>query len=242
MHMMSITRRVAIAAISGFALVACGAADSQDRAQSTSGPAEGLQPGDRALGSADAPVTLIEYASITCPHCATFHQTVLPSIKEDYVETGKVRFVFRDFPTAPANIAIAGFALARCQGDDASYFAILDDLFENQAGILSAARAGAAKGALQAVGQRHGLETEEAFDACLQDNDVRREIADVVGYGDANGVTSTPTLFINDRRIERNEEWFTPEGLSAIIDRELGVEPAPAETEAPAEAEDSTAD
>lgn len=225
----AISRRVAFAVLSVLALAACGAADGEN-ATATSGPAAaGLEAYDKVMGDVNAPVTLIEYASITCPHCATFHSDVLPTIKADYVDTGKVRYVFRDFPTPPANIAVAGFAIARCQGDQ--YFDVLDDLFANQAGILSAARSGAAKGALLAVAQRHGMKDEAELDACLANADIRREIADVVGLGEQNGVSSTPSIFVNGRQLGRSEEWYTPTGLAAILDAELGVEPAAAPAE-----------
>ncbi len=217
-------RRAAIAIISAAALAACGASDSSDAAAQTSGDT-GLGPHDIVLGDVNAPVTLVEYASITCPHCATFHTEVLPDIKTNYVDTGKVRFVFRDFPTPPQNVAIAGFAIARCAGED-KYYDVVDDLMRNQNGILSATRAGAAKGALQAVAARHGIETEAELDACLEDSDIRNAIADVVIAGQDRGVNSTPTLFVDGRRIERTETWYTPEGLAAILDEALGVEPA----------------
>lgn len=229
-------RRAAGAVISAIALAACGASDGTDAsAQTTTAP--GLEPHDIVMGDVNAPVTLVEYASITCPHCATFHTDVLPAIKEDYVDTGKVRYVFRDFPTPPQNIAIAGFAIARCAGEE-KYYDVIDDLMRNQNGILSATRAGAAKDALLTVAGRHGIETEATFDACIENTEVRKAIADVVIAGQDRGVSSTPTLFVDGRRIERTETWYTPEGLSAILDDALGVEPAPA-PEAPPEAEET---
>lgn len=225
-------RRAVLAVISAAALAACGASDTSGAAAQTSG-GTGLEPHDIVMGDVNAPVTLVEYASITCPHCATFHTEVLPDIKANYVDTGKVRYIFRDFPTAPQNVAIAGFAIARCAGED-KYYDVLDDLMRNQNGILSATRAGAAKGALQAVAARHGIETEAELDACLEDGDIRKAIADVVIAGQDRGVNSTPTLFIDGRRIERTETWYTPEGLAGILDDALGVDPAP-EADTPAE-------
>ena len=116
---------------------------------------------DMMEGNADASVTVVEYASFTCPHCASFHAGPYKKLKKNYIDTGKVKFIFREFPTPPQNVAIAGFALARCAGAD-NYYDVLDDLFANQTGILSAARQGAVIPALQAVGERHGINGEAA--------------------------------------------------------------------------------
>jgi protein-disulfide isomerase len=95
--------------------------------------AELLKPGplgDKVLGADNAPVTIVEYASVTCPHCATFHQQTYPTLKSKYIDTGKVRLIFREFPTQPAPVAIAGFMLARCAGD--RYYPMLDAIFDQQ--------------------------------------------------------------------------------------------------------------
>src|SRR5947209_14674871 len=85
--------------------------------------------GEMALGDPQAPITVIEYASMTCPHCAHFHLTTFPELKKRYIDTGKVRFVFREFPLDP--VATGAFMLARCAGND-RYFALLDLLFHEQ--------------------------------------------------------------------------------------------------------------
>lgn len=218
----SFTRRAAILAASAFTLVACGNADDGATANPISGNSGDAN--EMSLGAADAPVVLVEYASITCPHCKSFHEDVMPTIKADYIAKGQLRYVFYDFPTPPVNIAVAGAAIGRCAGDD-KFFDVLDDLFENQAGIMSAARAGAAKGALEAVAARHGLDSA-AFDSCLENTDVRRAIADGVQKGEAQGVRSTPSLFLNGIELTTAASR-TADGLSAIIDEALGIEPAP---------------
>ncbi len=235
MTRLSITRRAAILAATAFALVACGNADDGAPAPSDRNSGSGLK--EMTLGSPDAPVTLVEYASNTCPHCKTFHENVMPTIKANYIDTGKVFFVFNDFPTPPQNIAIAGAAIGRCAGPD-KYFDVLDDLFENQAGIISAARAGAAKAALEAVALRHGLSKAE-FETCIDDPAIRREIVDIIMQGDSLGVTSTPTLFLNGRELTTPASR-TPEGLSALIDAELGI--APPEGDAANETADTADD
>ena len=85
--------------------------------------------GDEALGSATAPVTIVEYASMTCPHCAHFHETTFPELKKKYIDTGKVRFIFREFPLDA--LAAAGSMLARCAGKD-KYFPMIETLFSQQ--------------------------------------------------------------------------------------------------------------
>lgn len=236
MPVTTFTRRAAMAALTLLAVGACGNANGD------AGPGQTASNGalqEMSLGDPDAPVTLIEYASPTCPACKQFHETVVPTLKADYVETGKVHYVFREFPTAPANVAIAGFAIARCAGTE-RYFDVLDDLFANQQGILAAARQGAVRPALQAVAERHGIVGEAAFDACLEDRDIRRAIADIVMTGEEVGVTGTPTLILQGRKLEPTVQSRTPEGLSRLIDAELmalDIEP-PTRAGEPAETTD----
>jgi protein-disulfide isomerase len=219
MTMFRISQTITPAILAAILVAGCGSANGSDGPGCESS-AGGLP--EMSIGEADAPVTLIEYASITCGHCAQFHQDVLPAIKEDYVETGKVRFVFREFPTPPANIAIAGFALARCAGED-KYFDVLEDLFDAQPGILMAARQGAAGPALKTIAERHGIEGDAAFDACINDTSIREDIADVVLSGDEFGISSTPTLILQGEVLPSTVQSRTAEGLSELIDAELAA-------------------
>ena len=130
MRMLRFTRRGAVMAAAALALAACGS--SSDGGESTKPQSAGPMLQSRSclqdviFGDPEAPVTLIEYASWTCPACLDFHSRIMPAIKADYIDTGKVRLVFREFPTAPANITVAGFALARCT--DENYYDMLDEL------------------------------------------------------------------------------------------------------------------
>ena len=129
---MSITRREFV--VSTGALVAAAALFGSAPLAFAQGPtaAELMRPGplpDLVLGKADAPVTIIEYASMTCPHCATFHKTTYPALKTRYIDTGKVRFIFREFPLDP--LAVAASMLARCAGGE-KYIALIDMLFASQ--------------------------------------------------------------------------------------------------------------
>ena len=237
--MRSMSRRATFSAFALLVLAACGNANGDN---ANSGGAErnaetGLP--DMVMGSADAPVTLVEYASITCPHCLDVHEEVLPVIIESYVETGKVKFIFREFPTPPQNVAIAGFALARCAGAE-DYYEVLDDLFENQPGILAAARQGAVIPALKAVGERHGIQGDTAFESCINDSAIRQDIADIILSGEEYNISSTPSFVLQGRKLDNTIQSRTADGLSELIDLELAAlgietetaepEPAPVET------------
>jgi protein-disulfide isomerase len=226
--MIRMSRRFAAAGFVAITLAACGPAGGEDN-NTTGGTAsvEGAALGDMVKGDADAPIEIIEYASWTCPACLDFHLNVVPTIQAEYIDTGKARFIFREFPTAPANIAVAGFVLSRCAGED-KYFDVLDELFERQQGILSVARQGdQVRGALEQVASNHGLVGSAQFDACLQDQSIRRAIGDIVDAGSRKGVNSTPTVFVNGERLQ-GFEWRTADGMRAVLNETLG-ESAPAE-------------
>jgi protein-disulfide isomerase len=170
-----------------------------------------LEPGklpDQVLGKPDAKVTIVEYASMTCPHCAHFHATTLPLLKTKYIDPGKVRLVFREFPFDPR--AEAGFMLARCSGDN--YFPMVDVLFKQQmqwAGVENA------KDALLQIAKLAGF-TQEKFEACLTDQKLLEDVRSVRDRGDKEfGVDSTPTFFINGGRYPGA---MSIEEISAIID------------------------
>lgn len=170
-----------------------------------------LEPGalpDMALGNADAPVTIVEYASMTCPHCAHFHATVLPELKTKYIDTGKVRLIFREFPFDPR--AEAGFMLARCSND--KYFPMIDVLFRQQQNWASVENA---KDALLQISKLAGF-SQESFEACLTDQKLLEDVRAVQKRGaDEFKVDSTPTFFINGNTYKGA---LTIAEMSAIID------------------------
>lgn len=184
--------------------------------------------GSVIVGNPDASVELVEYASVTCSHCRDFHRDVLASVKRDYIATGKVRFVFQEFPTPPVEVALAGFALARCAGED-GYMDVLDDFFGNQDEIFEAGRAGTILETLQDLGKRHGVKESE-FETCITNPEHRRAVAASDGYGRTQGVNSTPSIFLNGVPLQTAESR-TAEGLSKIINAEL-VRVAKAKVEA----------
>jgi len=198
---LSTTRRQFLLAASALVLAGALAGTGIDlfggtAAAQTAAQAELMQPGplgDVAMGDANAPVTIIEYASMTCPHCANFAVNTFPALKEKYIDTGKVRFIFREFPFDP--IAAGAFMLARCAGND-KYFAVVDLLFQTQ-------RTWAVDKPLQpllATVRQAGF-TEESFKACLANQKVLDGIEWVRNRAaEKFKVDSTPTFFINGKK------------------------------------------
>ncbi len=209
-----LSRRTALVALSALALVACGDKTGASTAPGTKAAAVA---GDHTKGSPDAKITIIEYASPTCPACKFFHESVLPEIETNYVDTGKVQFIFREYPIH-GEVDVASYVLAMCAGED-KYFDVLGDLFDNQDGVVDSARNGLLKATLQTIGKRHGIETEAAFDACMKNRDYRVRLADT--YQQANdtyAVDSTPTFVINGSVFKFDGELRTAEGFSKHLD------------------------
>lgn len=173
--------------------------------------AELLKPGtlpEKVLGKDDAPVTIVEYASMTCPHCAHFHETTFPELKTKYIDTGKVRFIFREFPFDPR--AEAGFMLARCSNDN--YFAMVDVLFKQQQTWAAVENA---KDALAQISKLAGF-SQESFEACLTNQKLLDDVRAVRERGSNEfKVDSTPTFFINGKKYPGA---LSIEEMSAIID------------------------
>jgi protein-disulfide isomerase len=147
--------------------------------------------GDEVLGSANAPVTIVEYASMTCPLCAHFHETTYPDLKKKYIDTGKVRFIFREFPLDP--LAAAGSMLARCAGKD-KYFPMIETLFAQQKEWVVQKPLEPMLG----IARQAGF-TKESFDACLANQDMLNGIEESRTRAMKLGVNSTPTFFINGK-------------------------------------------
>ena len=170
-----------------------------------------LEPGalpEMVLGKDDAPVTIVEYASMTCPHCAHFHATTLPELKTKYIDTGKARLIFREFPFDPR--AEAGFMLARCSKDN--YFPMIDVLFKQQQNWAAVENA---KDALLQISKLAGF-SQESFEACLTDQKLLDDVRAVQKRGaEEFKVDSTPTFFINGHTYKGA---LTIAEMSAIID------------------------
>jgi protein-disulfide isomerase len=157
------------------------------------GQSSAAEPQEEALGDPNAPVTIIEYASLTCPHCAHFQKDVLPKLKERYIATGKVRLVYRDFPLDQR--ALAAAILAHCAGPE-RYFGFVDVLFQTQE---SWARADDYVAALKQIGKLGGL-TEKQMDACFADQDLTNRILQSrLDAQKEHDVSSTPTFIIDGK-------------------------------------------
>jgi protein-disulfide isomerase len=157
-----------------------------------------VRPDDMTMGSLRAPVTVIEYASTSCPHCARFNNEVFPAFKAKYVDTGKVRYVFREFLTDPVEVAAAGFMLAHCAGKD-KYFKVLDGVFRDQEKMY---QSGDVRGVLLKIGEDNGL-TEAQYMTCLTDTKAKDALFKKVdGYVANDHIESTPTFLIGDQKLE----------------------------------------
>ncbi|HBV13027.1 MAG TPA: thioredoxin [Brevundimonas sp.] len=166
--------------------------------------------GDMAIGAAEgAKVTVVEYASTTCAACAAWNEQVWPDFKAKYVDTQKVRFVFREFPTPPQDVAVAGFLIARCAGED-KYFEVIDHLMRSQAEMHGGA---APRDVLLRTAQAAGL-NEAQFKTCTSDKAAIAALEQRIRQASAAGVTGTPTLMVNGQIV--NDKSLA--GLSAHID------------------------
>jgi protein-disulfide isomerase len=149
---------------------------------------------ERILGDAEAPVSIIEYASLTCPHCAQFHVGTLPQLKEAYIDTGKVNLIYRDFPFDQWGLRAA--MLARCSGEK-RYFPMLATLFEKQKTWAYSDSPGEE---LARIGKLAGI-TQAEFDDCMANEQlVEAVLANRLGGEKEHGVDSTPTLIIDGKK------------------------------------------
>ena len=204
------------AALSLLALTACSESEAADVPEAKASVDEAtlfadLPIEDVVVGDENAPVTIIEYASMTCGHCAAFHAETYPAIKEKYVETGQVRFILREFPFDPRSAA--SFMLARC-APGGKRSEMVDAMFETQDAW---ARAENGQAALFDVARLAGF-NEESFRACLTDQALTDKVFASFKRGEQLGVASTPTFFIDGKQYAGN---MSVEAMSALIDAAL---------------------
>lgn len=159
-----------------------------------------LWPDDMTLGNPQAKVVVVEYASLACPHCARFHNEVFPAFKTRYIDTGKVHFVYREYITAPAQVAVAGAIVARCAGK-AGYFTVIDGVFAAQQEIYSDGTVAGMRRILFREAAKAGL-SQSQVEACLADT-AAFEAMDVRVNRAANeeGVAGTPTFKVNGVKV-----------------------------------------
>lgn len=199
---------LAVAALASVALLAgCGG-------QGAGAAAEG----DMAMGAAEgAKVTVVEYASVTCHVCAAWQDANWAQFKARYVDTKKVRYVFREIPTPPANVAAAGFLVARCAGED-KYFDVVHAIMSSQEEI----RAGAGRDTLYRIGNGAGLSNSQ-IQACITDPDALAAVEKRAQAARDAGVTGTPSFFVNGRQVisPGSDSGPTLADLSTAIEAEL---------------------
>ena len=178
--MRTIARTVALA-VAALALVSCNGKKSAANFDQ-----------DMSLGNPKAPVTVIEYAAVTCPHCAAFNAEEFPQFKAKYIDTNKIHYVFREFPVH-GSVDVIGFMLARCAGPD-KYFKVVDAIMRDQEHVFANTRE-----AYLAIAESAGL-SEKQFDACESDEAATKKFLDrVKTEGEEYTVNSTPTFVINGK-------------------------------------------
>ncbi|ADO43872.1 DsbA family protein [Ketogulonicigenium vulgare] len=211
---MTIIRNAATAAAIALAgSFYAGTAMAQDAAATTEAAAPAIT--EMAVGAEDAPITFIEYASFTCPHCANFHNNQYQQLKENYIDTGKVRFVFREVYFD--RFGLWASMIARCGDNNTRFFGINDLLYENQQGWIGSGDPAEIANNLRAIGREAGM-SDAAIDACMADQALAEGL---VGWftenAERDNVTATPTLFINGQQYGN----MSYENLAAILDAEL---------------------
>ena len=155
--------------------------------------------GDKTLGPDDAKVVVVEYASATCPHCATFHTTVFKELKAEFIDTGKIKFISREFPLD--DLALAGFMIARCVPDD-KYFGMLDLIYEQQRTWAGQN----ARAELLKMAKLAGL-SEAEFDSCLKNEELAKGILAIRKDGaEKFDVKATPTFYVNGKKLEGDRD------------------------------------
>jgi len=198
---MTLFRNLALA-VAAFALTAC------------SGGSTAPVEGDMALGAAEgAKVTVVEYASVTCGHCATWQEQVWPEFKARYVDTNKVRYVFREFPTDPAPVAIAGFLMARCAGPD-KYFPVIHEIMASQRELFTAAP----RPVLLRIANGAGL-SEQQFQDCVTNEDAITAMDTRIKSALDAGINGTPTFMVNGEKVADS----SLAGLSEKVDAALAA-------------------
>ncbi|CUH78450.1 DsbA family protein [Tropicibacter naphthalenivorans] len=193
------------------------AANAQEASAPAAEEAEEYVVQDMVLGAEDAPVTVIEYASYTCPHCATFHENVFKDVKANYIDTGKVKFVYREVYFD--KFGMWGSMIARCGDDTNRFFGITDMLFKTQGTWARAGSEAAIADELRKVGRLAGLGNEQ-LDACLTDGGKLRAL---VGWykenAEEHGIDSTPSFIINGEKVSN----MNYADFSAYLDEQLAA-------------------
>lgn len=180
------------------------------------GVAHATGPDAMTLGAANARLHLIEYASLTCPHCARFHEANWAALKSEYIDTGRLRLTLRELATPPHNVAVGMFQLARCGDPSADeYFRRVAILFEQQAAILQTGSGEGVRVALVRLGGEWGL-TEAQIMASFADADGVERIRRTIQLAQADGVTGTPSFFLNGVLVA-DHAFHEPDGMRRML-------------------------
>ncbi len=194
------------------------------------------RPDDHAIGRVDAPLVVVEYASVTCPGCAQWHSSIYPDFKAEYIDTGKVRYVFREFLTGAPDLAEAGFKIALC-ADEENYFKNIKLQFDRFQQIMQMYQQGNARTAYINLAKASGL-SEEEFAACMANEGHRETIMSKMQQGFDEGVTGTPAFFVNGESVRLTNVDVMREILNDALGEDAPAAPAPdaeADAEEPAE-------
>lgn len=165
-------------------------------------------PDDHVIGSDNAPITMIAWASVTCPHCGDWFTNEWPSIKKELIETEKMRFVFRALPTAPAQLSMVGFMMAECAPSE-DYFKLIEYQMENQKMILEQAQKGEARAEYDKIGKLAGLDSADDIQACLQDQEKLSHIHTNSDRANGAAVAGVPAFYINGDPYEGKQDAET---------------------------------
>jgi protein-disulfide isomerase len=186
--MRSLITRVTLVAALAASLAACGPKGAKVTAE------------DMSLGNPNAKVTVIEYASVACPHCAKWNEEVFPAFKAKYIDTGKINYVAREALTGEPTLANAGAMLARCAGKD-KYFQVTDALYHAQKTIF---QTGDIRGELLTIAQAAGM-SEAQFNSCLSDENAAKSAERIEKQMKADKIQGTPTFIVNGKKVGGEE-------------------------------------
>jgi protein-disulfide isomerase len=195
-------------------------APATDAPDATGGLAGAFYDGAYVMGSPKARIVVQEYASAVCPHCARFDASVFPTLKTKYIDTGKVRFEFREYLTAPADLAASAFIVARCAGKLA-YFKSVEEIFKAQGEMFSGQPGTEPVVVLMRIARNNGIDAAR-FQACLSDKAAVTALQTRIDHAmDVDKIDATPTVLINGRKLDPGAGEWTAEKLSREIDAAL---------------------
>ena len=195
-------------------------------------------PNDHVLGSKDAATTMIVWASVTCPHCGDWFSNEWPLVKSELVETGKLRFIFREFPTAPPELSMTGFRLANC-APTADYMSMIEYQMEHQDEIFKAAQEGRAPEIYREIAKLGGMETDEAISTCLRNPDMTAYIKDNIDRATLAKVSGVPAFLINGEPYSDKQD---AQSLIKLINQMDGTAPSAQEADMASEGKNNKSD